>query len=88
MAAPETNYTTTTNPRYFDTTESQENDLKSNLMKKIEDFKMEMNTFLKEIQKNIIKWVKKRNKTGQHWGTLGAESADTRKVSTGPPTGP
>ena len=45
--------------------ESQEDGLKSNLIKLIKDFKEEMDKSLKEIWENIIKQVKEMNKTIQ-----------------------
>jgi hypothetical protein len=48
-------YLTTASPGYPNTTETQENDLKHNLMKIIGAFKEEM----KETQENIIKQMKK-----------------------------
>jgi hypothetical protein len=57
MVLTEPRYPTTASSEYLNTAESQENNLKSNLMKMIETFKEEMNTFLKEIQENILKQV-------------------------------
>lgn len=45
--------------------ESQEDGLKSNLIKLIKDFKEEMDKSLKEIWENIIKQVQELNKTIQ-----------------------
>jgi hypothetical protein len=50
MTLPESSQPTTASSAYPITLESQENGLKSNLMK-IEDFNEEMNKFPKEIQK-------------------------------------
>jgi len=47
---------------YSNTADTQENDLKSNLMKMTEAFKEEMNKSLKDIQENIIEQVKEMNK--------------------------
>ena len=55
MAPPEHNYSSTANARYPKETEAQEEDLKSNLIKMIKEFKEEMNKTLKEIQKNVFK---------------------------------
>jgi hypothetical protein len=49
MTPSEYSYPTTASPGYPDTTETQENHLKSNLIKMIEAFKEEMNKSLKEI---------------------------------------
>jgi hypothetical protein len=57
---------TTASPANSNKTEVQENDPKSNLMKTIEDFKGEMNKFLKEIHENTNKEVKETNKTVQN----------------------
>jgi DNA replication initiation complex subunit (GINS family) len=57
MAPPEHISPTTVNPRYFNTTKAQENDFKSNLIKMIEAFYQELNTFLKEIQESTTKQV-------------------------------
>ena len=45
---------TTASPRYSNTLEKQELDLKSYLMTLIEDFKKDINNFLKEIQEALI----------------------------------
>lgn len=47
----------TASPGYPNTTQAQENDLKSNLIKMTEAFKEQMNKSLKEIQENTIKQV-------------------------------
>ena len=51
------NHQNPTSPRYSNTHETQANDLKSNLMKRIETFKEEVDKYLKEIQENTIKQV-------------------------------
>jgi hypothetical protein len=51
-APTEPSYPITASPGYFNTTEAQENDLKSNLVKMIESFEDEMNKSLKEIKEN------------------------------------
>jgi hypothetical protein len=45
----EHSYPSTASPEYPNTSKTQESDLKSNLVKMIEDFKEEMNKFHKEI---------------------------------------
>jgi hypothetical protein len=57
MAPPEPSYPTTASPGYPNIAEEQENDLNSNLMKIIEAFKEERNSFLKEIHENTTKQV-------------------------------
>ena len=47
----------TANPGYPNMHEKQDYDLKSHLMKMIEDFKKDINNFLKEIQGNTGKQV-------------------------------
>ena len=47
----------TTNPRYPNETEAQEENLKSNPIKMIDSFKENINKFLKEIQENAFKQV-------------------------------
>lgn len=54
MTSSEQGYPTTVIFGYPNTTEAQENDLKSNLVK-IEAFREEMSESLKEIQGNTIK---------------------------------
>ena len=54
MAPPELSCAATTNPVYPKETETQEEDLKSSLIK-IEAFKEDMNKSLKEIQEHIVK---------------------------------
>ena len=56
---------TTSSPGYPNTAEAQENDLKSNLMKMIEDLGEEILKILKETQENIIRQVKEMNKIVQ-----------------------
>jgi hypothetical protein len=55
MSPSDHSYPTTVCPGYPNITEPEENDSKSNLIKLIEVLKEEMNTSLKEIQKNTIK---------------------------------
>jgi hypothetical protein len=50
---------------YVNIAKAQQDDLKSNFIKMIVNFKKEMNKFLKEIRENTIKQVKKMNKTVQ-----------------------
>ena len=54
MASLEPSSPTTANPVYPNTSEKQELDLKSHLMILIEDFKKDINNFLKEIQENMV----------------------------------
>jgi hypothetical protein len=56
-------YPTTASPGHNNAAETQKNDFKSKLMIKIETCKKKMNKSLKEIQENMIKQVKKINKT-------------------------
>jgi hypothetical protein len=51
----EHSYCTTASPGYPNAMETQENGLKSNLIKMIEAFKKKMNKPLQEIQENTIK---------------------------------
>jgi len=61
MTPPRHTYpTTAASPGYANTTKTQENDPKSNLIKMIEAFKEEMNKSLKETQKNTIKQIRKQ----------------------------
>lgn len=53
MAPSEPSYSTTTSPGYSNIFETQENDIKFNLVKMIEAFKEEVNISLKETQENI-----------------------------------
>ena len=57
--------TTASTGCYPNISKTQENGLKSNLIKMTEAFKEEMNKSLKEIQENTIKKVKEINKTVQ-----------------------
>ena len=57
--------TTASTGCYPNISKTQENGLKSNLIKMTEAFKEEMNKSLKEIQENTIKQVKEMNKTVQ-----------------------
>ena len=65
MASPELGYPVTARHEYPNTHHSQENDLKSNLRKMVEDFKEEINNFNKEIQENTIKQIRPLNKNEQ-----------------------
>jgi hypothetical protein len=65
MTPLEYGYLTTASPSHPHTTETQDNDLKSNLKKMMENPKEEMNKSFKEIQKNTIKQVKEINKTAR-----------------------
>ena len=58
MAPAEPSYPATTNPGYLNETETQEEDLKSNLTKMIEGFKEDMTKSTNEIQDNKFKHVK------------------------------
>jgi hypothetical protein len=49
LASSEPSSPTTASPGYLDTPEKQDSDLKSNLMKMIENFKKDINNSLKEI---------------------------------------
>jgi hypothetical protein len=63
MAPPENSYLATLSPVYPNTPESQENAIKSNLIKIIEPFKEEVNKSLKnleEIQSNMYKPLEKK----------------------------
>ena len=55
MEPPEPSYSATSNPRYPNEADAQEEDLKYNLIRAIEDFKRSMNKSLKERQENIFK---------------------------------
>ena len=57
MTTLEPSYPATTNPGYLNETGTQEEYMKSNLLKSIEVFKEDMNKFLKEIQENKFKQV-------------------------------
>jgi hypothetical protein len=52
------NSLTTASPGYIETPEKQNLDLKSHIMMMIEDFKKDINNFLKEIQENKDNQVK------------------------------
>jgi hypothetical protein len=52
MSLQEPSYLTTAGHEYSKIAETQEKDLKANYIKMIEVFKEEMNTSLKEIQRN------------------------------------
>jgi hypothetical protein len=66
MIPPEPSSLAPASHRHSNTTETQENYFKSDLIKIIETFKEEMNESFKELQENIIKQVKERNKTVQN----------------------
>jgi hypothetical protein len=57
LAPSEPSSPTTANPRYSNTTENQDIDLKSYFMKLIESFKKDKNNSLKEIKENTGKRV-------------------------------
>ena len=57
MTPPKQSFSTTESPGCPNTTETQENNHKSNLIKIIEAFKQEMNKSLKEIQEITIKQI-------------------------------
>ena len=57
LASPEPRSPTTASPAYSNRLEKQDLDLKSLLMMVIEDFKKDINNFLKEIQENTGKQV-------------------------------
>ena len=52
LASSEPSSPTTASPRYPNTPEKQDSDLKSHLMMLIEDFKKDINDSIKEIWKN------------------------------------
>ena len=52
LVSSEPSSPTTVSPEYPNTPEKLDSDLKSHLMMRIEDFKKDMNNFLKEIQEN------------------------------------
>jgi hypothetical protein len=52
LALSENSSPTSASPGYPNTPEKQDSDLKSHLMMMIEDFKNDINKFLKEIQEN------------------------------------
>jgi hypothetical protein len=54
-ASSEPSIPTTASPRYPNTPEKQDSDLKSYLMMLVEDFKKDINNSLKEIQENTPK---------------------------------
>jgi hypothetical protein len=60
MTPPKHSYSTTASPGYPNTTETQENYLKSNIIKMIEAFKEKMNNSLQEIQENTIQLRRKQ----------------------------
>jgi hypothetical protein len=61
----EHSYLTTATPGYPNTTQAQENDLKSNLIMIIDTFKEKINKSFKEIQQSTITQVKEMNDTIQ-----------------------
>lgn len=65
MAPSEHSYLTTATPGYPNTTQAQENDLKSNLIMIIDTFKEEINKSFKEIQQSTIMQVKEMKDTIQ-----------------------
>jgi hypothetical protein len=65
MAIPEPSYPTTASSPCSNTTEAQEKNFKSSLIKMVGFFKEEMNKSFKEIQENTVKQVKEVNKTVQ-----------------------
>ena len=79
MTPSEHSYPTTASPGYPNTTEAQENDLKSNLIKMTEAFKEMMNKSLKALKENAIKQVKEINKTAQD---LNVETEAIKKTQT------
>lgn len=62
MTPPKNSYTNTASPSYTNITKTQENDIKSNIIKMIKCFKKEMNMSLKEMQECTIKHIKIFNK--------------------------
>ena len=68
-ASSEPNFPTTASPGYSNTPKKQDSDLKSHLMKMIEDLKEDINNSINETghsEENTIKQVKKLNKTQRH----------------------
>jgi hypothetical protein len=63
LASSEPSSPTTASPRYPNTPEKQDADLKSYLMMLIEDFKKVINNPLKEIQENTGKQVELKEET-------------------------
>jgi hypothetical protein len=55
LASSESSSSTTASPGYPSTPKNQDSDLKSHLMMMIEDFKKDINNFLKELQENTGK---------------------------------
>ena len=55
LATSEPSSPTTTSPGYSNKLEKQNSDLNSHLIKMIENFKKDINNFLKEIQENTDK---------------------------------
>jgi chromosome segregation ATPase len=65
LASSEPNSPTIASPRYNITPEKQDINLKSLLMMMMEDYRKEINNFLKEIQENTSNQVKELNKSIQ-----------------------
>jgi predicted nucleic acid-binding Zn-ribbon protein len=65
LASSEPNSPTTASPGYTITPEKQDMDLKSVLMMMMEDYKKEINDYLKEIQEDTSNQEKELNKTFQ-----------------------
>ena len=65
MASSEPNSPTIASPEYTITPEKQDMNLKSLLMMMMEDYRKEINNFLKEIQENTSNQVKELNKSIQ-----------------------
>ena len=59
MAPSETSPPSIANPRYSNTPEKQDSDLKSHLM--VETFKKDINNFIKETQENTVEQVEDLN---------------------------
>jgi gas vesicle protein len=57
MTPSKHSFPSTPSPGYPNTNTTQENDLKSNLLKMIEPFQEQLNKSLKEIQENTVKQV-------------------------------
>jgi gas vesicle protein len=65
VASSEPSCPTIASPRYPNTPEKQDSDLKSHLMMMIEDFKKDINNFRKEIQENTSKQLEVLKKETQ-----------------------
>lgn len=57
MPPPKHRYPKNASPVYHNTTVTQENDIKYNIIKMIEVIKEKINRSLKEIEEHIIKWI-------------------------------